>query len=194
MKRTQLKDTLRNIKGRFVSWLSIAMIATLAVTSFVGVRFSADAMLHNANVYYGNTNFRDFEIFSTMLLTEDDLHEIAGIEGVSKVVGIRNFDTTIHNGDAGCDVTVATLTDEINAPVLISGSYPAGKNECLVEADIAETVGYEVGDTVIIPENSYLAQNQYTISGIVSTPNQLAVGSQVAGRSEEHTAELQSRI
>ena len=181
MKLTQLKDTIRNIKSRFVSWLSIAVIATLAVTSFVDVRFSADAMLYNANVYYGNTNFRDFEIFSTMLLTEDDLHEIAEIEGVRNVVGIRSFDTTINNGDAGCDVTVTSLNADINLPVLISGSYPAGRSECLVEADIAETVGYEVGDTVIIPENSYLVQNQFTISGIVSTPNQLAVGSQVAG-------------
>ena len=115
MKKTQLKDIVRTIRGRFVSWLSIAVIASLAVASFIGVRFSADAIRSNADRYYDETGFRDIEIISTMLLTEDDLHEIAEVEGVRNVVGIRSFDTTINNGDAGCDVTVATLTDEINA-------------------------------------------------------------------------------
>ena len=49
MKKTQLKDALRNIWKQKVSFLSIIVIALLGVTTFLGIGYSAAALRRNAS-------------------------------------------------------------------------------------------------------------------------------------------------
>ena len=43
MKKTQLKDALRNITTQRVSFLSVVVIAMLAVMTYLGIAYAADA-------------------------------------------------------------------------------------------------------------------------------------------------------
>ena len=83
MKRTQWKDTLRNVWKQKVSYLSIIVIALLGVTTFLGIDYSDGALRQNGSRMYNAVNFRDIEIVSTLLLTEDDLEAIRATEGVA---------------------------------------------------------------------------------------------------------------
>ena len=93
MKRTQLKDSARNIRRQFVSWLSVIIIACLAVSAYLGIRFSADALLSNADRFYDETGFRDVEILSFLGFNEADLDALRASEGVQEVVGVRSVET-----------------------------------------------------------------------------------------------------
>ena len=88
MKKTQWKDTIRNILKEKVSYLSIMIIALLAVTAYLGINFGAEALRVNANRYYQKLHYRDLELSSTMLLGEDDLAALLEQEGVADAEGV----------------------------------------------------------------------------------------------------------
>ena len=50
MKRTQVKDALRNIRSRKVSFLSIILIALLGVAAFLGLGISVLALILISNI------------------------------------------------------------------------------------------------------------------------------------------------
>jgi hypothetical protein len=85
VKKTQIKDALRNIWKQKVSFLSIIVIALLGVTTFLGIGYSADALRKNASAAYNQQNFRDLEVISTRLLTPEDLDCMRAIEGVADI-------------------------------------------------------------------------------------------------------------
>ena len=80
MKKTQWKDSIRNIRKEKVSFISIAIIALLAVASYLGINFTSEAMRQNADNFYRKTHVRDFEISSTMLLGEEDLQSLPEVK------------------------------------------------------------------------------------------------------------------
>ena len=88
MKKTQIKDTLRNVRKHIVSYISVIAVAMLAVAAFLGINYAADALIINASDFETNLNFRDIEITSTMLLTDEDIDAIKKTDGVSDVEGI----------------------------------------------------------------------------------------------------------
>ena len=114
MKKTQIKDTRRNIWKEKVSFLSIMIIALIAVASFLGINLGADGLFRNADKFYQRQNFRDFEINSTLLLDEEDMSGLRRIEGVSDVEGVYVDTGKVVKGDGFADINVVSLTDRIN--------------------------------------------------------------------------------
>ena len=207
MKPIRFKDNIRNIRKMLVSWLSIIVIACLAVTAFLGIRFSAEALRGNVNRFYEEANYRDAEILGTLYLTEENLEEIAHLDGVQSVTGIRRFDTQIcrenaagasqpsaADGESGTtsgaenaapsarmDVTVLSHTDIINRSILLEGRQPAGKTECLIEKDIADTLHLCPGDMIEIPATEYLISPDQS----AASPLPFPAGTADASQSEE---------
>ncbi len=88
MKRTQIKDALRNIARQKVSYLSIIVIAFLGVSSFLGLDYTFSALRQNGSSVYNRLNYRDIEMVSTLLFTEEDLDCIRAVEGVADAEGV----------------------------------------------------------------------------------------------------------
>ena len=178
MKRTQLKDALRNIWKQKISFLSIVVIAALGVTMFLGIDFSADAVRKNASAFYNQNNYRDIELISTLLLSENDLNAIRSTEGVSDVEGVYMTDARASANDARAQVQVLTLTQRINLPVLYAGRLPASGTECAVEQDVAVALGLEPGDTIAVTNGKgdtaqYLRQTAFVVTGILMHPDHI---------------------
>ena len=86
MKKTQRKDAIRNIKKQIVSYVSIIMITALAVLTYLGIHYAAAALAGNGAEFFAATNFRDIEVTSTYMLTQDDLDAIRNVEGVLQML------------------------------------------------------------------------------------------------------------
>ena len=182
MKKTQLKDLLRNIKGQLISWLSIVVIAMMAITAFLGVRFSSKSLYDDANKIYGETNYRDIELYSTVLFDENDEKEIRKVESVKDAEGIYSVSLSLNFRNDSKAVDVVSLTERINIPAVFSGRLPQNRNECAIEEDIALGIGAGVGDTVTIEDpNDFLLNKSFTVVGIVCHPDNLASEGQVPG-------------
>ena len=82
MKRTQFKDSLRNIWKQKVSYLSVIVIAFLGVATFLGINYSDGALRKNGSTMYNAVNYRDLEIMSTNVFYQEDLDAVMDVEGV----------------------------------------------------------------------------------------------------------------
>ena len=87
MKATQVLDARRNVKKQIVSYISIMVIAMVAVSAYLGIAYPAAALRKGASDYYARFRFWDLEVVSTMLMDEEDLETLRAIPGVKAVEG-----------------------------------------------------------------------------------------------------------
>ncbi|MBR6101867.1 MAG: FtsX-like permease family protein [Ruminococcus sp.] len=188
MKKTQVKDTLRNIRKNVLTWLSIICIAGIAVTAFLGINFAANGMRQSGDKFYKETSFRDFEIASTLMLGADDLEDIRKIEGVAAAEGVFQTAGRLSSDSKHTDVTAISLTEKINIPKVLTGRLPENENECALEQDIADKLGVKPGDKVKLTDDtgegmaSYMNVTELTVVGTAIHPDHLAKPDQTPGR------------
>ena len=148
MKPTQRKDALRNIGRQKVSYLSIVIIALMGVTMFLGMNYSAAAIDTNGTTFYNDVDFRDIEIVSTRLLSQEDMDILRGIEGDRDAEGIVMTQVRVASGTARKSVNATTFSQRINRPLLVEGQLPADAGSCAVEQNLAQQMGWQVGDRI----------------------------------------------
>ena len=170
MKKTQRKDAFRNISKQFVSYFSIIVISMLAVTAFLGINYSADALIGNASDYMNRLSFRDAEITSTMLVTENDIEAIRNMEGISEAEGVYQTSTKLLGKTSNLSVSVISAPQRISLPEIRQGCMPVSASDCALELEIMEKMGLSVGDTVEIGSVGgkpapYLRHTTFRISG-----------------------------
>ena len=78
-------EAFRNIRKQLGSFLSVAVIAMLAVCVYLGIDFAASALDKNVADYYHARSAQDLQVISPMLLTPEDLDEIRALDGVKDV-------------------------------------------------------------------------------------------------------------
>ena len=82
MKKTQFLDAIRNIKKRFVSYLSVILIALLGTSIFLSIGFASKAILRNGTEVYESMHFRNIEVISTRLVSEENLAALQSLDGL----------------------------------------------------------------------------------------------------------------
>ena len=99
MKKSLLKDSVRQIKNTFKRFLSILLIVLLGVGFFAGMQATSPDMKEAVDEYFDAQNMMDIEVISTLGLTEEDINALKNVEGVSQVNPAYSFDASI-NADA----------------------------------------------------------------------------------------------
>ena len=178
MKPTQRKDALRNIGRQKVSYLSIVIIALMGVTMFLGMNYSAAAIDTNGTTFYNDVDFRDIEIVSTRLLSQEDMDILRGIEGVRDAEGIVMTQVRVASGTARKSVNATTFSQRINRPLLVEGQLPADAGSCAVEQNLAQQMGWQVGDRIELTDAEgkqalFLTGRGFTVTGIVDHPDHI---------------------
>lgn len=179
MKKAVIKDALREIKKSYKRFISILLMAFLGVGFFAGIRASSPDMLDTIDTYYKNQNVYDIQLLSTLGLTSDDINAISKIENVEHVDGNFETDGQIEVGNKEVIAKVMSLND-FNTPVLIDGSLPSAKNECVVEERFLTVNNKNIGDTIELnikdmqndngEDVPYLYEKELKIVGTVQSP------------------------
>ena len=169
-----------------MSYLSIVVIAFLAVTAYVGVDLGAEALRRDGASFYKETNFRDEEIISTLLLSESDMEAIRALNCVTDAEGVYQTSGRVTNKDLHETVSVLSLPERINLPRLVSGRLPETTGECVVEQPIMEKMGLSIGDKIEITDAQgemaeYLRTGSYVITGVILHPDHMAWPDMVPG-------------
>ena len=181
MKKTQRLEAVRTIRRSWVSWLSILIIALLAVTAYLGITFSADGLLRSADACLDAQNFRDIEIRSSGLMKAEDLEAILGTDGVSDAEGILSLPSRVRNDETCRDIYIQTVPERLNQPRVLLGRLPedGAADECAVEQELAEAMGYTVGSVVTLSARNsqadmLIATKTFTVTGIFSSAEHLS--------------------
>lgn len=174
MKKTQIKDAFRTIGKQKVSFISIILIAFMSVTCFTGISFASKALADRGTEYYDQQNYRDIEAVSSIMFTEEDLVEIAGMEGIKDVEGQMRTAGKILGKSGAVSVSVQSLPKRINLPQLVEGRLPEKENEILLEPDLMTSLGVKVGDTVSVEDAGQfklLKEENFTVVGTAFLPD-----------------------
>ena len=163
------RDALREVRFTFTRFLSITVLAALAVAFLAGLRTTAPDMQYTADNYYDRANMMDGYVMSTLGLVEDDLTALAAADGIEAVEGGWALDAIAVD----MIVTVRSMPERINLLSVKEGRLPQGADECVTEAYLMEALGLSVGDTLTLTmdENHEgdLSRTAYRVVGVVES-------------------------
>lgn len=156
------KNTLIKIKRSLGRFISLFMIMLVGVGFFAGIRESTPDIIHSLSQYANSQNLMDFEIVSTMGLTDDDVGALTSLKNISAVTPSYSLDVLSH----GKTVRVQAIEKSVNTVKLIKGRMPENGTECL-----ADDRYYKLGDKIDITSNvsGKLKNTTYTVSGTVKS-------------------------
>lgn len=163
-------DAFREIKNTFNRYVSILVLAALAVAFLSGLRSAAPDMQYTADNFYDRTHLMDGYVLSTLGITDEDLDALAGADGIEQVEGARDLDATAIDRI----VNVRSMPERINLLEVAEGRLPEGADECVTEHLLLVKLGLQVGDTLELTldedHEGDLENTAYTIVGVVNSP------------------------
>ena len=122
-------DAVREIKNTFNRYVSILVLAALAVAFLSGLRTAAPDMQYTADNYYDRTNLMDGYVLSTLGLTDGDLDALARAAGIGAVEGCRDLDAVATDRI----VNVRSMPERLNLLEVKEGRLPQAADECVTE-------------------------------------------------------------
>ena len=179
MKKALVKDSVKEIKNTYKRFMSILLMAFLGVGFFAGIKATSPDMVDTIDSFYKNQQVYDIQVLSTLGLSKDDIDAISKIDNIEKVDGTYETDGAIDIENKEVIAKVMTIGD-FNKPILINGSLPQDKSECVVEENFLKLNNKKIGDNIEVEiENSknddgeeipYLYQKDLKIVGTVKSP------------------------
>lgn len=143
------KDILRTIGGSKKRYLSIVAICALGATMLTGLSIACLDLRESAEALYERQHLYDISVQSTLGLTQDDVDELAGIEGIAVAEGGYEIETYTEVDGIRSTVMLKTLLSSgINEPYVVEGSLPDAPNEIAVTENYLHTANKSIGDTV----------------------------------------------
>ncbi|MBD5099057.1 MAG: hypothetical protein HDT35_05845 [Clostridiales bacterium] len=163
-------DAFREIKNTLNRYVSILVLAALAVAFLSGLRSAAPDMQYTADNYYDRTHLMDGYVLSTLGLTEEDLGALAAAAGIEAVEGCRDLDATAIDRI----VNLRSMPERLNLLKVAEGRLPEAPDECVTEHLLLVKLGLQVGDrlevTLTEDHEGDLENTAYTIVGVVDSP------------------------
>lgn len=175
MRSAMQKDYIREIKSSRNRFLSIMVLAGLAVAFLSGLKATAPDMKRTGDDYLDAQHLQDIQILSPLGITEEDVRAVASDGHIAYAEGAYVI-------DAWADDVVAkvySVTEGVNKLVLREGRMPESANECVADRALLKELGLSLGDTVsLTPGGSYegaLKDERYTVVGVVRSPYYVSV-------------------
>ena len=124
----------------------------IAVTIFLSMDYSSHTIINNGDDYYARSNFRDVELISTLLFTDEDIEAVRALDNVSDVEGVYETAGVLVTETMENDIQVISMPSRINVPIVTDGRLPQAEGECCIEDTIMEYMGLHIGDQVTVTD------------------------------------------
>ncbi len=143
------KDTLRTIAHSKKRFVSLVAICALGATMLTGLSMACIDLRNAADALYAQQRLFDISVQSTLGLVEEDLDELAAVDGVETVEGGYEQETyTLVDGLRATVTAKAVLDSGINEPYVVEGALPDSANEVAVTENYLHEAGKSIGDTL----------------------------------------------
>ncbi len=171
MKKTSIKYLFKTIQKNIVSFLAVSFIAAISIAIYVGLQGGATATLKAADNYFKTQLLQTIEITGAVGITEADLEEIAGWDGVAHVEGGYSAMVTIEDERERISVQALSLGREVNVPLVVEGNLPAAADELAIEERFAKEKGLDVGDEIELVHQGNLKETLFRVTAIINQAN-----------------------
>lgn len=178
MDRFSMKMLLRSIKSSLGRYLAIVAIIALGVGFYAGLQSSQPAMLETAESYMRDQHMYDFQLMSTLGLTEGDVAAFRKLEGVEYAEGAYFADALALLGSHEEPYHFMSITEAVCTPYLTEGRMPENANECLGDAGAFSSS--DIGRRITISDTNdedtldFFAEREFTIVGLAKSPRYIS--------------------
>lgn len=179
------KDILRTIRGSLKRFVSIAAICALGATMLTSLGMACLDLRAAADALYDRQRLFDISVQSTLGLTQDDVDELAQVEGVKIAEGAYEETTYTLVDGLRCSVSVKALLESgMNEPYVVEGRLPEAAGEVVVTEKYLKDTDKEIGDALEFddaeqddptglsdePQPGAIPGGSYTIVGTIVDP------------------------
>jgi len=170
------KNNRRELKHTMARFLAIFAIIALGVGFFSGLKICRPAMVNIGSAFVDDSEFYDYQLLSTLGLTEEDREYFARMDGVLAVEGSMTVDLLTSVDGKQLVYKTHQLLDNMNRVQLTGGRMPEAPNECLgddlkfTEVDLGLVLPVENED-----DDTAFSQDGYTVVGLCNTAQYLNV-------------------
>ena len=180
MKSAMQKDFWREIGHTKSRFFSIMILVALSVAFLSGLRATAPDMKHTGDDYLDSLHLADFQVLSTLGLTDEDIDALKEQENIENAEGEYVLDAFAAAGGSETVVKILSLSEQGISDVLLrEGRMPARADECVVEEGMLSLLDIAIGDTITLTPGSKmedaLADDTYTVVGTVRSPVYISV-------------------
>ncbi len=180
MKRTARIDALRNIRKRFVSWLSIVTIILIGTSIILGLYFARSSTRASGMKLLEGQNFKDLDLACSIGIKEQELEKVRTIRGVKDVEGALSFPGLVSFNGKNAGTTLISATERISVPCAVEGRLPETSFECALFSVLADNLGVSIGDEIGITVSSARLENilinyKYKVTGIAVSPDYMSL-------------------
>ena len=168
MKKTQIKDIVRNIRANCISWLAVSIVTMIACGVYCGAFFYADELESTAADFFARTNVEDFTVMSAKGLTEPEIRQLLSVPGITDAEGSYWLSgVSLYTAEQQLSVDLFAVTERVSVPEPVEGSLPSASTECALTADMMQKYGLRPGDTVSLKLNDAIPAISFTVTGSV---------------------------
>ena len=149
----------------------------LGVALFVGLSWSSDGVKLAAHQEMEEGHFHDIEITYPYGFTDENIEEIAAIDGVDEVEGSRNTCAFIRQDGVNNQIKIYQMSERIDTLIDVRGELPREDGEIAVETTWATSNDISIGDTLVFTHDDEendcmkaLTTDTFKVTAIVSSP------------------------
>ncbi len=180
MKSAMQKDFWREVGHTKSRFFSIMILVALSVAFLSGLKATAPDMKHTGDDYLDSLHLADFQVLSTLGLTDEDIDALKEQENIENAEGEYILDAFAAAGGSETVVKILSLSEQGISDVLLrEGRMPARADECVVEEGMLSLLDIAIGDTITLTPGSKmedaLADDTYTVVGTVRSPVYISV-------------------
>ena len=180
MKSAMQKDFWREVGHTKSRFFSIMILVALSVAFLSGLKATAPDMKHTGDDYLDSLHLADFQVLSTLGLTDEDIDVLKEQENIENAEGEYVLDAFAAAGGSETVVKILSLSEQGISDVLLrEGRMPARADECVVEEGMLSLLDIAIGDTITLTPGSKmedaLADDTYTVVGTVRSPVYISV-------------------
>lgn len=180
MKSAMQRDFWREVGHTKSRFFSIMILVALSVAFLSGLKATAPDMKHTGDDYLDSLHLADFQVLSTLGLTDEDIDALKEQENIENAEGEYVLDAFAAAGGSETVVKILSLSEQgISDVLLCEGRMPARADECVVEEGMLSLLDIAIGDTITLTPGSKmedaLADDTYTVVGTVRSPVYISV-------------------
>ena len=169
--KTFLKLQLRMLSQTKSRFISIFIITLIGSAFFSGLRMSPIIMNATTDAYLDQQKYADLTLIPTYGVTDEDIKEIAKIDGVEAVEGIYFFDVQVEMNKDYDGMVVYSLSNQFNLPYIVEGRNIKDENECLIDYQYKLSRNLQLNDTLEVYNDN--GSKKLTIVGFVKDVRQI---------------------
>lgn len=143
-----LKKLFRTAWKYRAQFISMIIMVALGIGIFLGFNIEWKSIEFSTGIFFENTDYADFRIYSDTSFSSEDNEAVLGIDGVDAASRVFSVNVDIVGEKKALNLTVSESYTVTTMDIISGAEYSADSSGIWLSRKFAEANGLDIGDTV----------------------------------------------